>query len=243
LLLAAAAMLMAAVSAASAETAAPTYAERCEAASHPDWAFGGEDTPLQYRPLFGCSERSGPRRDADQQFVEELKAKGFSDARLGEELIGMGWKWLGAGQLPAALNRFNLAFEYAPDNGEVYQGIAIVMANAGMPPRVAGYWFRQAVEAPEGRSGRFADYGQFLTMQGDYDAARPQLEKALEKEPGHAWAMMHLAHGYFEQGKVEAGCGMVERIAAAAPPPGGDEAHFRELVGHWRDRAAKAGCE
>ena len=236
-------MVLAAASAASAQTAAPTYAEKCEAADHPDWAFGPDDAPIQNRPLFGCGARSGPRQDADAQFVEELKAKGLSDEQLGERLIGMGWKWLSAGQPVAALNRFNLAFEYAPENGEVYQGIAIVLTNAGMPPKVADYWFRQGVAAPEGRSGRFADYGQFLTLQKDYDAARPQLEKALEVEPGHAWAMMNLAHGYFEQDRTEEGCAMVERIAAAEPPAGFEQERFDALVGQWRERAEAAGCE
>lgn len=221
----------------------PGYEDKCREAGHPDWAWGKDGTPVQLLALFGCDRRFGGRRDADERFVEELRAKGLDDGQVGQRLIRMGWKWLGVGQMQAALNRFNLAFEYAPDDGEVYQGIAIVMASTGQPARVADYWFRQAVAAPEGGSGRYADYGQFLTMQGRFDDARPQLKKALELEPGHAWAMMHLAHGYFEQDKVAEGCAMVERITAAEPPPGFDAERFAGLLEQWRDRAEKAGCE
>lgn len=221
----------------------PGYEDKCREAGHPDWAWGKDGTPVQLLALFGCDRRFGGRRDADERFVEELRAKGLDDGQVGQRLIRMGWKWLGVGQMQAALNRFNLAFEYAPGNGEVYQGIAIVMANTGQPERVVGYWLRQAAEAPRGGSGRFADYGRFLNMQGEHEAARPWLLKALELEPVNAWAMMNLAHGYFEQDMVAEGCAMVERIAAAEPPPGFDEQKFASLIAGWRDRAEKAGCE
>ncbi|WP_416898449.1 MAG: tetratricopeptide repeat protein [Minwuia sp.] len=233
---------MLAASAAQAVDLPPSYQDVCRAENHPDWAYGKDGTPVQYQPLFGCDGRFGPRRDIDEQFVEKLQATGLEGPALSWELVRHGWDWMRRQSLSHALNRFNLAFEADPANGDVYHGIAVIMNETAQSGRVVDYWFRQAVEKERGQAGRFADYGRFLTMQERDEDALAMLEKSIELEPFNAWTMVNLATVYFRQGDMQRGCAMVERIGTASPPPGYPEERFRAIVDHWLTRGKTEGC-
>jgi len=226
------------------EAAADTsWRATCLAQDHPAFAFGDNRLPVGARPLFGCVERSGAREDADAQFVEKLQQDGAeSDKATARALIGMGWKWIGLRQPDSAINRFNLAWRYAPEDGDVYHGIAVTMSELGQPTEVVDYWFAQAVSKREGRPGRFADYGRYMVAQRRHEEARPVLIRALELEPENAWAMMYLADVHFWLEERPEGCAMILRILKAKPPRGFPQAEFDKLMDHWRNRAAVASC-
>lgn len=221
---------------------APSYQDVCRAEDIPKWAYGNADTPVQMKPLFGCDHRFGARRDADERYVEQLQARGLEGVALSWELVRQGWKWIGARKLPVALNRFNLAFEADPRNGDVYHGIAVIMVESGQPAGVVDYWFQRGIDEERGQPGRFADYGRYLNMQGRQDEALPVLEKSLELEPGNAWTMINLAALHFQREDQGAACAMIERLKTAAPPPGYPEERFREIIGGWLDRGVEEGC-
>ena len=239
--IAAAAVLLLTAQAAAADLA-PSYQEVCKAEDIPEWAYGKDGTPVQFRPLFGCDDRFGARRDHDEQFVEKLQARGKKGTALSWELVRLGWKWIGAQKPSSALNRFNLAFEADPRNGDVYHGIAVVMDITAQSPDVVEFWFRRAVAEDAGQPGRFADYGRFLNTQKRYDEALPVLEKALALEPVNAWTMMNLATLHLEQGDLTRACAMIQRIGTAFPPPGYPKERFQALVDQWQARGEKAGC-
>lgn len=230
------------VTAVSATIIAPGYQDICRAEEHPKWAYGKEGTTVQLAPLFGCDQRFGARRDADERYVEQLQKRGVHSAQLSAVLVKQGWKWIGVRKLPVALNRFNLAFEADPRNGDVYHGIAVVMAETGQPAEVIDYWFAQGIAEEKGKAGRFADYGRFLNIHGRFSEALPVLQRALDLEPENAWTMMNLATLHFHQDDKAAGCAMIERIAGTAPPPGFDPDRFDRIIAGWTERADEEGC-
>lgn len=219
-----------------------TWREACLAQGHPEFAFGDASLPAEARPLFACAQRSGAREDADQQFLEKLEREGITDLDTARALIRMGWKWIGTRQPGSAISRFNLAWRYAPDDGDVYHGIAVTMAELGQPTEVVDYWFSQAVSRTQGRPGRFADYGRYMVANRRHAEARPVLIRALELEPDNAWAMMYLADVHFWLEERDLGCAMILRILDTAPPQGFPQAEFDKLLEHWRNRAAVAQC-
>jgi tetratricopeptide (TPR) repeat protein len=221
---------------------APSYQEVCKAGEHPKWAYGKAETPIQLQALFGCDKRFGARRDADERYVEQLQKRGLQGAALSWELVRQGWKWVGARKLPSALNRFNLAFEADPGNGDVFHGIAVVMAETGQPSEVVDYWFAQGVAQERGQPGRFADYGRFLNMQGRAVEALPVLQRSLELEPQNAWTMINLASLHFHQKNKPAACAMIGRLAKAQPPPGYPKERFAKVIDGWLKRGADEGC-
>ncbi|WP_417519252.1 tetratricopeptide repeat protein [Minwuia sp.] len=221
---------------------APSYQEVCRAGGHPKWTYGKEGTPVQYQPLFGCDQRFGARRDADERFVEKLQARGLEGTALSWELVRQGWKWIGVRKLPSALNRFNLAFEADPGNGDVYHGIAVVMTQTGQPGNIVDYWYTEAVTRETGQPGRFADYGQFLLQSGRLGEARPMLEKAIALEPFNVWTLMNLATLNFRQDRQTEACAFVTRVLNAAPPPGYPKDRFDRILEGWRDRRTEENC-
>jgi len=229
-------------SAAAQTVLAPAYQDICRAQDIPKWAYGSPETPVHLKPLFGCDHRFGARRDADERFVEQLQARGLEGAALSWELVRQGWKWIGARKLPVALNRFNLAFEADPGNGDAFHGIAVVMAETGQSAAVMDFWFDRAVTAERGQPGRFADYGRFLNLQGRPDDALPILEKSLELEPGNAWTMINLASLHFHKDNQAEGCDMIGRLRGAQPPPGYPEEKFRQIIESWLARGDEEGC-
>lgn len=221
---------------------APSYQDVCREGAHPRWTYGKPDTPVQLKPLFGCDHRFGARRDADERYVEQLQKRGLQGAALSWELVRQGWKWVRGRKLPVALNRFNLAFEADPGNGDVYHGIAVIMAETGQPPAVIDYWFALGVQQERGQPGRFADYGRFLNMQGRPAEALPVLQKSLELEPNNAWTMINLASLHFQQQEKAAACGMIDRLAGAQPPPGYPKDRFQKIIEGWQQRGVDEGC-
>ncbi len=214
----------------------------CLSQGHPDHAFGNDRLPESARPLFGCAVRDGARGDADEQFIEGLAANAPDDFSMARAQIRLGWKWVGMRQAASAMNRFNLAWRFAPDDGDVYHGIAVTMSELGQPTEAVDYWFAQAVSKTQGRPGRFADYGRYMVANRRHEEARPVLIRALELEPGNAWAMMYLADVHFWLEEREQGCAMILRILEASPPQGFPQVEFDKLMDHWRNRAAVASC-
>lgn len=220
----------------------PSYQDLCREGGHPKWAYGQEGTPVQLKALFGCDQRFGARRDADERYVEQLQARGLEGTALSWELVRQGWKWIAARKLPVALNRFNLAFEADTGNGDAFHGIAVVMAETGQPSAVVDYWFEQAVSAERGQPGRFADYGRFLNMEGRQSEALPVLQKSLELEPENAWTMINLASLHFSRDEKEAACAMIARLEGAQPPPGYPKDRFEKIIDGWLKRGEEEGC-
>lgn len=221
---------------------APSYQEVCRAGEHPKWVYGKEGTPTQLKPLFGCDERFGARRDADERFVEKLQESGVEGPGLSWQLVRQGWKWMGLRKVSVALNRFNLAFEADPANGDVYHGIAVVMSATAQPDNIIDYWFDLGVKQVKGQPGRFSDYGRFLVMTGRLDEARPILETALKQEPFNAWAMGNLAQVHLQQDRPAEACPYIAGIAGAKPPPGFPQAQFDQFQTHWQQQGEAAGC-
>ncbi|MDF1721826.1 MAG: tetratricopeptide repeat protein [Minwuia sp.] len=229
-----------------AAVAAPVQADAlrdlCLSQGHPEFAFGDARLPESARPLFGCAARTGARGDADEQFIEGLADSAPDNFSRAGALVRLGWKWIGQRQPGSAINRFNLAWRFAPDDGDVYHGIAVTMSELGQPTEVIDYWFAQAVSKTQGRPGRFADYGRYMVANRRHEEARPVLIRALELEPGNAWAMMYLADVHFWLEERKQGCAMILRILESSPPQGFPKVEFDKLMDHWRNRAAVASC-
>lgn len=236
------AALMMLAGSAGATTVAPGYQDLCREGGHPKWAYGQADTPVQLQALFGCDRRFGARRDADERYIEQLNKRGLQDAALSWELVRQGWKWVRARKLPVALNRFNLAFEADPENGDVYHGIAVVMAETGQPSAVVDYWFALGVAQERGQPGRFADYGRFLNIQGRQSEALPVLQKALELEPNNALTMINLASLHFARDDTPSGCAMIARLDGVEPPPSFPKDRFAKIIAGWVERGEEEGC-
>lgn len=226
----------------SAPSRADDLRDLCLSQGHPAFAFGDNRLPDNARPLFGCTARNGARGDADEQFLEKLAEGERDNFAMARALIRLGWKWIGMRQPGSAINRFNLAWRYAPDDGDVYHGIAVTMSELGQPTEAIDYWFAQAVSKTQGRPGRFADYGRYMVANRRHEEARPVLIRALELEPGNAWAMMYLADVHFWLEERAQGCALILRILDASPPQGFPQAEFDKLMDHWRNRAAVASC-
>lgn len=223
-------------------TLAPGYQDICREAGHPKWAYGQAETPVQLQALFGCDQRFGARRDADERYVEQLQKRGLEGTALSWELVRQGWKWVRARKLPQALNRFNLAYEADPGNGDVHHGIAVVMAETGQPPSVVDYWFALGIEQERGQPGRFADYGRFLNIQGRPADALPVLQRSLELEPQNAWTMINLVSLHFQQNDKPAACEMIARLDGTEAPPGYPKDRFTKIIEGWQKRGVDEGC-
>ncbi|WP_416898488.1 MAG: tetratricopeptide repeat protein [Minwuia sp.] len=221
----------------------PRYEKLCGAAGHPDWAFGdAKTTPYEYRPLFGCDDRPGFWHKRDRTYVNRLRKLGYSDADLGTLLAEQGWVWLKKKEPALAMRRLNLAFEYAPWNGDIYHGIALAMSQGGLPHDMVGYWYAVAANQKAGRPERFADYGRFLIATGQFEKAVPVLEKSRGLLPDDTWTLMNLTQSYFATKRKPEACGAVKLLGRSEPPEGYDATRYGIVVDHWEERAEKEGC-
>jgi tetratricopeptide (TPR) repeat protein len=119
------------------------------------------------------------------------------------------------GRHPQALHAFNTALAARPQDAEIYGGRAIVQLTLGRLDAADADWRRQLELLPLERASARACV---LLRLADYEAALPELQRALEKEPADPYWQLYRLTSLHRLGRT-AGTGFDRAAADAWPSP------------------------
>ena len=122
------------------------------------------------------------------------------------------------GRAAVAGQHYRRAAELAPDQGETLNNYGAWLCANGYPAE-ALVWFDRALAAPSYRSpvSALANAGGCALKSGQYERAGRDLRRALDIEPGNAYALASMAEYQYGQGHYFEARAFSERRLAAAP--------------------------
>jgi tetratricopeptide (TPR) repeat protein len=120
------------------------------------------------------------------------------------------------GRYPQALRAFNTALAARPRDAEIYSGRAIVQLALGRLDAADADWRRQLELLPPERASARACV---LLRLADYEAALPELQRALEKEPADAYWQLYRLTSLHRLGRTAGRPGFDGAAADAWPGP------------------------
>jgi tetratricopeptide (TPR) repeat protein len=120
------------------------------------------------------------------------------------------------GRYPAALRAFDVALAARPTDAEIYSGRAVVHMMLGTLDAADADWRRQfALLPPERPAARSC----VLLRLADYEAALPELERALEKEPADPYWQLYRLTSLHRLGRTVDRPGFDDATANDWPAP------------------------
>jgi tetratricopeptide (TPR) repeat protein len=120
------------------------------------------------------------------------------------------------GRHEEALRAFDAALAARPDDAEIYGGRAIACLALGRHGAADADWRRQSELLPPERASARACVA--LRM-ADYEAALPELQQALEKEPGDLYWQLYRLTSLHRLGRPAGRAGLEEMASDAWPCP------------------------
>ena len=164
------------------------------------------DAPLDEQPFFGFEPRTAAQQKADVAFLTIVNAQFETqeDAVLGA--VDAGWNAIRAGDLAAAMRRFNQAWLIDKEHGAVFHGFAVTVFERWDDRAYALELFRLAVKAPRQTPGVLADAGQFMLRNGKDQEARSALEAAIKGRADDGTVWLNLAFARMRTGDGPGAC-------------------------------------
>ncbi|AKC85443.1 type IV pilus biogenesis/stability protein PilW [Pseudoxanthomonas suwonensis] len=201
----------------------------------PDYRYSDSEQTkrrVQVRELLGLASQrfaSGELAEAEKQANSALKLDpGAADA----------YTLLGAiaarrGNIAQAGEHYRRAAELASDRGEVLNNYGAWLCGNGYPAE-ALVWFDRALAVPGYRSpgAALANAGGCALKSGQRERAERDLRRALDIEPGNAYALASMAEYQYGQGRYFEARAFAERRLAAAPA----DASVLQLAARIEDR-------
>ncbi|MBF0462282.1 MAG: hypothetical protein HQL87_12905 [Magnetococcales bacterium] len=168
-------------------------------------------TPLNQQPMYGGREKNEDLKRSDETFLTGIMLQGYTKESGSKEVVDLGWKYFFKGDVATAMQRFNQAWLLNPENGDVYHGFAVVTAQRGGPMQEAEKYFQMAIAKPGVTPTAFADYARLLNMQGRFDDAIAQGQKALAVDSKAHNACIQISYAYLSQKDIAQACGWARR--------------------------------
>lgn len=172
---------------------------------------------VQVRELVGLAEQRLASGELDQAETMARKALRLDPASA-DALTLLGMVESQRGRNEAAGPHYRRAAELAPDRGEVLNNYGAWLCANGYPAE-ALVWFDRALAAPGYRSpaSALANAGGCALKSGQSERAERDLRRALDIEPGNAYALASMAEYQYAQGRYFEARAFAERRLAAAP--------------------------
>ncbi|MGM4917539.1 tetratricopeptide repeat protein [Tardiphaga sp. 813_E8_N1_3] len=164
------------------------------------------DAPVNEKPFFGFADKSPAQREADEKFVAAVLQATGSRQKAFDETTLRGWRAITGGNAAEAARRFNQAYLIAPEQSELYHGLAVVTLMRFNDPVFADELFRIALRQPNPLKTLKADYGRFMLISKRPKDALPLLEQAVLDTPDFGDAWSNLAHARLQNGDRDAAC-------------------------------------
>jgi tetratricopeptide (TPR) repeat protein len=124
-----------------------------------------------------------------------------TDVDRASEHLGNGNKLLAAGKLNEAIQEFQLAAKFNPDDENNYYNLALAYARAGNR-ELAKVNYQKALELFPDYAEAHNNLGNLLVAEGDFAGAIEHIQKAISLDGKSATAQNNLGNAYARQGKV-----------------------------------------
>ncbi len=157
-------------------------------------------------PMLGGIEKDEDMKAADETFIEKTEELGLSREEGAKVSIQLGWKYFLNADYASAMKRFNQAWILDPSNGDIYHGMAAVVAERDKDVDAAELLFQKSLDSSFHSPGVLADYGYFLIRSGRSQKAEDVLRDAIEDHPNVPNLRYNLAIALLVQGKNEQAC-------------------------------------
>ncbi|WP_447777218.1 tetratricopeptide repeat protein [Variovorax boronicumulans] len=169
-------------------------------------AASADPLPINQLPMYGGRQKTEEMKNADADFIASMEKRGLSRAEGAKQALGRGWAAWGKKDMTTAMARFNQAWLLDPENGNVYHGFALIMADRDGTTSEVERLFRVATSKQKVDAEVFVDYGKFLWMQKRLDESQAELNKALRISPMARNARAHMAFVHYLKNDFASAC-------------------------------------
>lgn len=169
-------------------------------------AAAATDYPPNETPMYGGAEKTPAMLQADKELIAAVLAKGITRAQGSDQLVHAGWDYQHKGDYATAMKSFNQAWLLDPDNGDAFDGFAVIAMDRDKDVAAADALFQQGLAKPRQSPGIYLDYGHFLLLvRRPADAIAP-LRKAVSFPDMGPDAEAFLTVALFQSGDRTAAC-------------------------------------
>jgi len=169
-------------------------------------------------PMYGGIEKTDEMIAADEAFIAKTEEMGLSHREGAEISIALGWKYFLRGDPNTGMSRFNQAWILDPENGDIYHGMAAIVADRDRDIAASEALFQKAMALPRHSPVVYADYGYFLIQAGKADEAATFLQGKITEFPGQLNLRYNRAIALLVQGKKEQACEAGREAKQAGDP-------------------------
>jgi len=162
--------------------------------------------PINQLPMYGGRAKTEAMKNADADFIASMEKRGLSRAEGAKQVLGRGWTAWRKKDMTTAMARFNQAWLLDPENGNVYHGFALIMADRDGTTSEVERLFRVATSKQKVDAEVFVDYGKFLWMEKRLDESQAELNKALRISPMARNARSHMAFVHYLKNDFASAC-------------------------------------
>lgn len=170
--------------------------------------------PINQLPMYGRQEKNEAMKAADAAFLAAVDQRGLSRQEAARQAVQSGWTYWRKKDIASAMRRFNQAWLLDPDNGNIYHGFAVVMADRGAAPAEVEGLFGQALAKTVVDPAAWVDYGRFLWSQWRLEESLATLQKALQLSSTARDARAHIAFVYYLQKDFASACHWAQQAKA-----------------------------
>jgi Tfp pilus assembly protein PilF len=156
---------------------------------------------------------------ANEEFLAAIAQRGLTRPQGSDNMVQLGWRYYFERQdVTTAMKRFNQAWLLDPDNGDAFDGFAVLIMARDHDAAQADSLFQQGLAKPRQSPGIYLDYGRFLlTVNRPVDAVAPLRHAVAVPDMGpDAQALLTLA--LYQSGDMAAACAERAKVLDGAQP-------------------------
>lgn len=169
-------------------------------------AARADGLPRNQQPMYGGKEKNEAMKKADEAFIADVTANGYTRETGAQEVVKVGWQYFFKGDIATAISRFNQAWLLNPENGDAYHGFALVTVQRGGSMKEAEGYFKTAISKPNVNPAAFADYARLLNLMGRFDEALAQGRQALRISEKTRNARIQISYAYMNKRDAKQAC-------------------------------------
>ncbi len=165
-----------------------------------------DELPLNQLPMYGGKQKTDAMKAADQAFIAGIDKQGLSHVDAARQIVTAGWAYVGKNDSATAMQRFNQAWLLNPENGDIYDGFAVVTAQRRGSPQEVESLFKLALSKPGVAVDAYVNYARFLWTQKELERSMALLNQALQISPKAPNAKSNISFVYYLRGDFGAAC-------------------------------------
>ena len=176
--------------------------------------------PNNEMPMYGGGGPYPPDvAAANEEFLAAIAQRGLSRPQGSDNMVQLGWRYyFERADISTAMKRFNQAWLLDPDNGDAFDGFAVLIMARDHDAAQADSLFQQGLAKPRQSPGIYLDYGRFLlTVNQPANAVAPLRHAVAIPNMGpDAEALLTLA--LYQSGDVTGACAERTKVLDSAQP-------------------------